>query len=158
MRSETQPYSTVLQSVIAIRLCRTAHAIFFPKFWNDKMNFTRVFVTISPRRPWDRGWATSCFSLPVQLYINVHFLPINFWTPEQASCCHIKSILMFLNFSAFFYLKPFLHDQIFFDKFHMSNAFWPCKSGFFDKFAKNFSFKRSKYIWHMKFVRENLVV
>ena len=27
MRSETQPYSTVLQS-IAIRLCRTAHAIF----------------------------------------------------------------------------------------------------------------------------------
>ena len=34
MRSETQPYSTV----IAIRLCRTAHAIFFQKFWNDKMN------------------------------------------------------------------------------------------------------------------------
>ena len=29
---------------------------FFPKFWNDKMNFTRVFVTVSPRRPWDRGW------------------------------------------------------------------------------------------------------
>ena len=28
MRSETQPYSTV----IAIRLCRTAHAIFSPKF------------------------------------------------------------------------------------------------------------------------------
>ena len=48
MRSETQPYSTV----IAIRLCRTAHAIFFPKFWNDKTNFTRVFVTVSPRRPW----------------------------------------------------------------------------------------------------------
>ena len=40
---------------IAIRLCRTAAAIFFPKFWNDKMNFTRVFVTVSPRRPWDRG-------------------------------------------------------------------------------------------------------
>ena len=38
MRSETQPYSTVLQ------------------FWNDKMNFSRVFVTVSPRRPWDRGW------------------------------------------------------------------------------------------------------
>ena len=52
MRSETQPYSTV----IAIRLCRTAHAIFSPKFWNDKTNFTRVFVTVSPRRPWDRGW------------------------------------------------------------------------------------------------------
>ena len=54
MRSETQPYSTV----IAIRLCwlcRTAHAIFFPKFWNDKTNFTRVFVTVSPRRPWDLG-------------------------------------------------------------------------------------------------------
>ena len=47
-----QPYSTV----IAIRLFRTAHAIFFPKFWNDKTNFTRVFVTVSPRRPWDRGW------------------------------------------------------------------------------------------------------
>ena len=53
MRSETQPYSTV----IAIQLCRTAHAIFSPKFWNDKMNFTRVFVTVSPRRPWDRGWS-----------------------------------------------------------------------------------------------------
>ena len=52
MRSEKQSYSTV----IAIRLCRTAHAIFFPKFWNDKTNFTRVFVTVSPRRPWDRGW------------------------------------------------------------------------------------------------------
>ena len=54
MRSETQPYSTV----IAIRLCRTAHAIFFPKFWNfeTNFNFTRVFVTVSPRRPWDRGW------------------------------------------------------------------------------------------------------
>ena len=56
MRSETQLYSTVLQSIIAIRLCLTAHAIFFPKFWNNKMNFTRVFVTVSPRRPWDRGW------------------------------------------------------------------------------------------------------
>ena len=38
MRSETQPYSTV----IAIRLCRTAHAIFSPKFWNDETNFTRA--------------------------------------------------------------------------------------------------------------------
>ena len=54
MRIETQPYSTVFKC-IAIRLCRTAHAIFSPKFWNDKMNFTRVFVTVSPRRPWDRG-------------------------------------------------------------------------------------------------------
>ena len=49
MRSETQPYCN-------IRLCRTAYSIFSPKFWNDKMNFTRVFVTVSPRRPWDRGW------------------------------------------------------------------------------------------------------
>ena len=31
------------------------NAIFFPKFWNDKMNFTRVIVTVSPRRPWDQG-------------------------------------------------------------------------------------------------------
>ena len=38
------------------RLFLTAHAIFSPKFWNDKTNFTRVFVTVSPRRPWDRGW------------------------------------------------------------------------------------------------------
>ena len=59
MRSETQPYSTV----IAIRLCRTAHAIFFPKFWNYKTNFTRVFVTVSPRRPWDRGCVCP-YSLP----------------------------------------------------------------------------------------------
>ena len=56
MRSETQPYSTV----IAIRLCRTAHAIFPPKFWNYKTNFTRVFVTVSPRRPWDRGRGFYC--------------------------------------------------------------------------------------------------
>ena len=43
---------------IAIQLntvCLTAHAIFSPKFWNDKTNFTRVFVTVSPQRPWDRG-------------------------------------------------------------------------------------------------------
>ena len=32
MRSETQPYSTV----IAIRLCRTAHAIFFQNFGTMK--------------------------------------------------------------------------------------------------------------------------
>ena len=25
---------------VAIRLCRTAHAIFSPKYWNDKMNYT----------------------------------------------------------------------------------------------------------------------
>ena len=52
MRSATQPYCNNGW----IRLCLTAHAIFFPKFWNDKTNFTRVFVTVSPRRPWDRGW------------------------------------------------------------------------------------------------------
>ena len=40
MRSETQPYSTV----IAIRLCRTAHAIFSPKFWNYKTNFTHSMI------------------------------------------------------------------------------------------------------------------
>ena len=33
---------------------------FFPKFWNDKTNFTRVFVTVSPRRPWDRRWSCTC--------------------------------------------------------------------------------------------------
>ena len=51
MRSATQPYCNDGW----IRLCLTAHAIFSPKFWNDKTNFTRVFVTVSPRRPWDRG-------------------------------------------------------------------------------------------------------
>ena len=36
MRSETQPYSNVLQyRCIALRMQ------FFPKIWNDKMNFTR---------------------------------------------------------------------------------------------------------------------
>ena len=45
---------TVVQNTTV--LCRTAHAIFPPKFGNDKMNFTRVFVTVSLRRPWDRGW------------------------------------------------------------------------------------------------------
>ena len=45
MRSETQPYSTV----IAIRLCRTAHAIFFPKFWNDKKRILPGFSSPSHR-------------------------------------------------------------------------------------------------------------
>ena len=52
MRSATRPYCNNGW----IQLCLTAHAIFFPKFWNDKTNFTRVFVTVSPRRAWDRGW------------------------------------------------------------------------------------------------------
>ena len=51
---------TTVFNCIAIRLCRSAHAIFSPKFWNDKMNFTRVFVTLSPRRPWDRGCRNHC--------------------------------------------------------------------------------------------------
>ena len=55
MRSATQPYCNNGNNGW-IRLCLTAHAIFSPKFWNDKTNFTRVFVTVSPRRPWDRGW------------------------------------------------------------------------------------------------------
>ena len=77
MRSETQPYSTVL---IAIQLCRTAHAIFFPKFWNDKMNFTRVFVTVSPRRLWDRG----CLHTTV-LSVR-HFLPQRSRLANQKLC------------------------------------------------------------------------
>ena len=56
MRSATQPYCNTVESMSWIRLCLTAHAIFSPKFRNDKTNFTRVFVTVSPRRPWDRGW------------------------------------------------------------------------------------------------------
>ena len=58
MRSATQPccnHWTQWLQYSWIRLCLTAHAIFSPKFWNDKTNFTRVFVTVSPRRPWDRG-------------------------------------------------------------------------------------------------------
>ena len=57
-KSHAQCDTTVLQ-YIWIRSCRTAHTIFFPKFWNDKMNFTRVFVTVSPWRPWDRGCQNS---------------------------------------------------------------------------------------------------
>ena len=77
MRSETQPYS----NYIAIRLCRTAHTTFFPKFWNDETNFTRVSVTVSPRRPWDRGWLISGSSvnsesgtLRFKIRIDVYFL------------------------------------------------------------------------------------
>ena len=33
-------------------------------------------------------------------------------------------------------LKPLLHDQIFCDKFHVSNVFWPCKLEIFDKFVE----------------------
>ena len=51
-------WDTTVFNCVAIRLCRTAHAIFSPKFWNDKMNFTRVFVTVSP--PWDRGCSQCC--------------------------------------------------------------------------------------------------
>ena len=34
-------------------------------------------------------------------------------------------------------LKSLLHEQILFDKFHVSNVFYPCKSGIFDKFVEN---------------------
>ena len=42
---------TVEYGCVALRM-----RFFSPKFWNDKTNFTRVFVTVSPRRPSDRGW------------------------------------------------------------------------------------------------------
>ena len=32
--------------------------------------------------------------------------------------------------------KPLLYDQISFDKFHVSNVFWSCKLGIFDKFVE----------------------
>ena len=48
-------------------------AIFFPKFWNDKTNLTRVFVTVSPRRPWDRGCQHSTWS-------NIWFKSLNYLT------------------------------------------------------------------------------
>ena len=66
MRSATQPYCNNGW----IRLCFTAHAIFFPKFWNDKTNFTRVFVTVSPRRPWDRGCHFGWFWNPGHLDVD----------------------------------------------------------------------------------------
>ena len=48
MRSETQPYSTLLQyGCVALRMRFLSQ--------NFGTNFTRVFVTVSPRRPWDRG-------------------------------------------------------------------------------------------------------
>ena len=67
-------------NLIAIRLCRTAHAIFFPKFWNDKMNFTRVFVNVSPRRPWDRGWDVSARKFKILVFITelCFFIPTRF--------------------------------------------------------------------------------
>ena len=85
MRSETQPYSTVM----AIRLCRTAHAIFFPKFWNDKTNFTRVFVTVSPRTPWDRGWAFTWSYRPV-------FIEFTAWDSRLPPRCTfvVRSLLI----------------------------------------------------------------
>ena len=75
MRSATQRYLQYSW----IRLCRTAHAIFFPKFWNDKTNFTRVFVTVSPRRPWDRGCYRYCLSSS---------LCWGLWTPVVAYGSH----------------------------------------------------------------------
>ena len=48
MRSATQPYCNTVVSHCACD--------FPPKFWNDKMNFTRVFLAISLQRPWDQGW------------------------------------------------------------------------------------------------------
>ena len=35
-------------------------------------------------------------------------------------------------------IKLLLHDQISFDKFHVSNVFWSCKLGVFDKFVEKF--------------------
>ena len=45
----------VICSIQALEKQQDIFNKFFPKFWNDKTNFTRVFVTVSPRRPWDRG-------------------------------------------------------------------------------------------------------
>ena len=69
-KSHAQCDTTVFKC-ITIRVCRTAHAIFSPKFWNDKMNFTRVFVTVSPRRPWDRGWSFDLLCQSRSLFTSV---------------------------------------------------------------------------------------
>ena len=80
-----------LLTVIAIRLCRTAHAIFSPKFWNDKTNFTRVFVTVSPRRPWDRGWylQTNLSTLLQSIHRNRNLTKL---TIEQVKQLHTQSL------------------------------------------------------------------
>ena len=60
--------------------------------------------------------------------------------PAKTIKLHINDIPWMtghLKYSIKFPLRPLLHDQIFFDKFHMSNSFSPCKLGFFDKFVKN---------------------
>ena len=58
---------------------------FFPKFWNDETNFTRVFVTVSPRRPWDRGCRET-------LIENITF-------PQQSVlvCPELNTIYIFIN-------------------------------------------------------------
>ena len=47
--------------------------------------------------------------------------------------------------------KPLLHDQIFFDKFHVLNGFLPCKCGSYDKFILNTHLTQK--ICQRKFVR-----
>ena len=48
-------------------------------------------------------------------------------------------------------VKHLFDDQIFFEKFHESNLFSPCKLGIFDKVVTNILAK------NLKFVEENFV-
>ena len=88
--------------IAIIQLCRTAHAIFFPKFWNDEMNFTRVFVTVSPRRPWDRGWPLVSSSSSAMLFyfwrdIYFHaFVIQSLFFPPKMSLCNIKNLVLYI--------------------------------------------------------------
>ena len=102
MRSATQPYCNNGW----IRLCLTAHAISFPKFWNDKMYFTRVFVTVSPRRPWDRGCSR---------YIRYSsVIETNFFAPfvNFGSLVANAIIEIFLNFIELILVRVFLDGYL----------------------------------------------
>ena len=61
-------------------------------------------------------------------------------------------------------VKPLLHDQIFCDKFYVPNVFWQCKLEFSTNVVWQMHFfikiliYTVKNTWHMKFVKENLVM
>ena len=109
-----------------------------------------------------RSWLVSDVNLLGMSCLKIYLTPSDHRPPHKFSLKSYKNLKkkqIPINKLASFYsleekqdsLKPLLHDQIFFVKFHLSKAFWPYKLGGFDKFA--FKKPLTHEIWQRKFGR-----